>query len=288
MAVTSAGRIICWVEDYHQEKQKRSAIWLLCKCCCKKLCAAPSAYSYRMETSIYSMNKIRQISIVYESAAQAICCCLDYQAAVELAFNEFNHETSGGYLLTSFEGTFVERILQLFGFNKGTTVSILQIQRGFSWMGYSDNPNVLRIISTSADRQHNGAVHDVFNDIHALYSKVVATLPVLSEQFVKNGTPTGSLNIVEKYLDTKIVEDDRTINIPRAWLLMTPGEEILCYLGEVYRMNWIDWIGTLVTCGYHYCFPCDHSIHLKKKKRSAMILTNKRLITVDVVQKSGS
>ena len=48
-------------------------------------------------------------------------------------------------------------------------------------------------------------------------------------------------------------------------------------------MKVMDWILSILSFGFYYCFR----IHEKKFERSAMILTNKRLISLDIRQRAG-
>ena len=54
--------------------------------------------------------------------------------------------------------------------------------------------------------------------------------------------------------------------------------------GEVYQMTTLQWILTILSCGYYYC----KYVHHLKYDRSALILTNKRIIDLDIYQRSGT
>ena len=88
----------------------------------------------------------------------------------------------------------------------------------------------------------------------------------------------------EKFTNVTIVKNDGTVSIPAEWVPLLPGEVVLATSGEVPKMNIMGWIKCCCTLGYWYC------AHWRRKKftRSALVLTNKRLITVDIFERSGT
>ena len=81
-----------------------------------------------------------------------------------------------------------------------------------------------------------------------------------------------------------IVKNDGSISIPEEWVPLLAGEIILATTGQVPKMKLIHWIKCCCTLGYWYCAYWRR----KKFTRTALVLTNKRLISVDIFERSGT
>jgi hypothetical protein len=88
---------------------------------------------------------------------------------------------------------------------------------------------------------------------------------------------------VDSFSEVNVVTDQGDVNIPSTWLHFLPDETIIAAHGELYKMKFKDWLLTILTGGLYYCF----SVHHKKYNRTGLILTNKRLIAVDLNQRAG-
>ena len=70
-------------------------LWMFAKICivmcCPDLCAPPVTFEYENILRSYRISDVKQITQYMTSEAHCIWCCLDYQAGVEISFNQFNH-----------------------------------------------------------------------------------------------------------------------------------------------------------------------------------------------------
>lgn len=88
----------------------------------------------------------------------------------------------------------------------------------------------------------------------------------------------------DKFKNVTIVGNDGEISIPESWMPLLAGEEIIATNGQVPKMTCMQWFWTYLTCGVAYC------LYYRRRKytRSALVLTNKRLITIDIYERSGT
>jgi hypothetical protein len=121
-----------------------------------------------------------------------------------------------------------------------------------------------------------------------LHQKFVEVLPDTPEILIRNadletGDVRKDLSFTDKFIGTKIVYDTGEINVPSKWLTLRPNEEIITTTGQVYKMTCLDWTLAVLTLGYWYC------AHIRKRKfaRSAIIVTNKRIIEMILYQRAG-
>ncbi len=99
------------------------------------------------------------------------------------------------------------------------------------------------------------------------------------------GTPDkGPYQVCDEFTEVTIVDDSGAIKIPRRWMPLLRDEKIICTYGEVYRMSCLQWFKSIITCGYYYCTEIRHL----KYARSACVLTNKRIIVMDIFQRAGT
>lgn len=93
---------------------------------------------------------------------------------------------------------------------------------------------------------------------------------------------------VYKYSDSfrnlNVVADDFSIQIPQSWMPLFDGEEIVATFGQVPKMTTMAWVYSICSLGYYYCFY----VRRKKFTRTALVLTNKRLIAIDIYQRGGT
>ncbi len=102
--------------------------------------------------------------------------------------------------------------------------------------------------------------------------------------FVGGDRDKGKYEISDEFTEVTIVDDSGSIKIPRKWMPLLHNEKIICTYGEVYRMTCMQWVKSILTCGYYYCTEIRHL----KFARSACVLTNKRIIVMDIFQRAGT
>ena len=92
------------------------------------------------------------------------------------------------------------------------------------------------------------------------------------------------LKFTDKFTNVTIVDSDGTVGIPDEWMPLMPDEEVLASTGQVYRMDGMQWFWSIITVGVYYC------LHMRRRKytRSAVVLTNKRIISMDIFERSGT
>jgi len=305
LAVTSLGRIICWKSDGQQKKVQPNcvvaALKYMCVCmtcglssmfgCCLKLCfrdlcAAPVEYHITTETEIFLAKDIRQMSQFYTSEAliPCCCCCLDYECGIQVQFKSFYSSTTLIDVSPDIPYTSVIADILSVTFDSmakiGTSLtSVLE-----SRFDLTPNENSLYIVSNTEDMIYNGDIHSVLETLCELQDEIVDVLPVLPDVFITNGDlEVGKKTFSNEFRNVTIVFGNGEVTIPTKWFPMLKGEEIITTLGQVYLLTFKDWIFAVLTLGLGYLF-C-----LKKKKevRSAVVLTNKRIIELTIRQKNG-
>lgn len=283
MAVTSRGRIICWKEEAAQIKPDQDhgcivrCILCLFKMCFPEICRPPTIYEFEIRTKVYAAKNIKQITQQYSSVANCCCCCLEYDCSVQLSFGTFNFSDSRlGFMSTKPAANFFSAVSAHFNIVAGAVEGAVGIS--------SSNVKLLEIVSNTYDRFHNGDVHAVCEKLSKLHSEVIKCLPVLPDVFVQGtNVNSGACQIVDKLSDVTIVDDSGSIKIPSHWMPMLTGEAIISTYGEVYKMTCMQWFFSIITFGYYYCTEIRHM----KFARSACILTNKRLVVIDIFHPSG-
>jgi len=167
--------------------------------------------------------------------------------------------------------------------------------------GIAPNLNTLFVFADTLDRVHNGDVDSILKDVNALHARIIALLPtppdaILSEKidhekFQKCGLnmmrpaiPNDKFKHTDKFKNVNIVADDFSIQIPEAWMPLLDNEEIIATSGQVPKMNWFKWLLSIFSCGYYYLLK----VRREKYTRSALVLTNKRLISIDIYERSGT
>jgi len=283
LAVTSLGRIICWKEEATQivPPQDNNCIYN-CIVCLLKMCfpeafRPPTRYNFEIDTKVYSAKNVRQITQNYKSAANCLCYCIEYDCSVQLTFGTFNYESSSlGFMETRPASYFISTVAGFFNLIAGAVERSVGIS--------SSNERVLHIVSGTYDRFHNGDIHAVCEELSGLHSKVINCLPTLPDVFVQGKDNVGPYQIVEQLSDVTIVDDRGAIKIPSHWMPMMKGEIIIATYGEVYKMGCMELFKSIITFGYYYCIE----VRPKKIARSAFVLTNKRLVVIDINQVAGT
>lgn len=305
LGITNKGRLICWNEKVVQVKTEPSdgtmmkcaktfCCWLLpiwycfCKPCtlflrslcgCKDMCAAPTQYEIKQHTRVYGASSIRQVSQYYKSSAAFLCCCVEYECGIEVSIDEFNfgfHDSSA----TTTQEPGSSYFDKLSGLLDATTEGVEAVVGIYQ-------KNIIRVLSNTFDRYHNGDIHEVLADLAVLHGEIISSLPMMDDCFVHNPDlalgKNSKMDTTDKFVGVTIVSDNRTVMIPSQWLPMMEGEEIIATNGECYMMSCWEWFLTIITFGYYYCKNVRHL----KYDRSALILTNKRIIDIDIFHRAG-
>ena len=312
MAVTNMGRIICYYIDASQQKLERGCCCTcIFQCCCRETCGAPVKYKGTLVTRVYATKNIRQISQHYASKALCCgclaeegcggCCCIDYNCGLVISFNQFDHadqDYNGQYnIITKKAPFYVKLVSSIVGaFRIGRKLG----SHGSAWSSQSTGIDAnglasgrafdhkLYVLSDTTDLMYDGDVHNVIDHLCDLHKKVIEVLPESPEILCRNadleiGSGRSSLSFTERFIGTKVVYDTGEINIPAKWLTLQPNEEVLTTTGQVYQMTFWDWVLSVLTIGYWYCFR----VRKKKFSRSAIVVTNKRIIEMILYQRAG-
>ena len=278
LAITSKGRIICWNEYVSQVKEKGKDSNCIAKCLCPELSRPPLTYTTEMKTAVFSATKIRQISEIYTSSALCCCCCVDYDCMVEVSFENFR-PSKDNFVTVRSKWDFYGMIQSILN----TGLSAIEGSMGVS----SNNANVLYIVSGTQDVVHNGDIHSVVEELTHLYCNIIQALPTkaLPDVFVSQGGDVESAQpaVVDKLKGVTIVADDLKVTIPAQWLSILPGEQVICSYGEMFQMRSVEWLATLLSLGLLYCIDYRN----RKYLRYGVVLTTKRIIVLDIFQRSG-
>lgn len=297
-------------------------LWMPLKCCvlmcCRDACAPPVNYSTSNVTRVYRTGDVKQISQYFVSEATCIWCCLDYSCGIEVSFNQFNHGSD--HLQIATRSWFHENH---FGEDAPGAASSSSLGAYWTWarsvydkvvapgidviegaFGGTSNLKVLKIISNSGDRVHNGNVDSVLRDLAMLHKKFLDCLPELPNAIVPSSIdPAGikltmesgfngaaaetKLELTDWFKLVTVVKNDGTVQLPSDWVPILPNEVVISVTGQVPIMTCVQWFWTIISCGYFYC--CSNPNYRRRKyTRSAIVLTNKRLITMDLYERSGS
>jgi len=287
MAVTSMGRMICWSVYANQEKVKEKPesmaerIYLIIQKCCRLCipvaCAAPVNYNVQLVTSVYDTRKIRQITQIYEAGALCCGCCNSYDAGLQVSIGEFNHwGESSPALRTCSSISYFNRIKSY-------------LMKGKEAPEPYDRLNadtVLYIVTSTQDSIHDGDIKSVLADLSKLHTEVMEVMPELPDIFLPESKYNKGMDakFTDNFGGVQIVKDNRTIEIPKEWCRLLPGEKLIASSGQVYKQTGADWFMSIITFGIYYFMK----IREKKTTRTALILTTKRILSIDIVQVKGT
>lgn len=296
MAITSLGRIMCWDERVKQVQQKAGGMekFICCitlgisrlvgffsRLCCGDLCSNPVKYTVSSTLRIYSASSVREITQFYKSKAAAIWCCFDFDAGIEISINRFNYNNPHGYGLfsASRHSSFISGIVGILT----STVSKLE-----GSMGLTDGTQ-LNVICSNIEQLHKPCTTDeVLEELCFLKGEILKLLPMQKDSFLFNSgiVSKSKTEFPQTLKDITLVSNivgQSNVKIPMKWVPLMQGEQILCVQGEIYVMKWRDWIKTICSFGLYYLFV----LLQRKKERSALILTNKRIVELSIVHKLG-
>lgn len=326
MAITSKGRVICWDETVVQIKPKQRPppccirmlylpIKMCITCFCRDACAPPVTYSVVNFTRVYRTSDIVQITQYFSSEAACLFCCLDYSTGVEISFNSFNHGSN--HLQIASRSLFSD---DHYGEEVDAAATTSSLGAYWNWarstydkvseivdvvegsFGGTSNLKVLKIISNSGDAVHNGDVDAVLRDLALLSKKVLDCLPVIPDAIVPSdidakgirltmetgfniaATANKKIEFTDWFKMVQVVKNDGTVQIPRDWVPLLEDEEIIAVSGQVPKMTCMQWFLSYLSLGVMYFLKYRR----RKYTRSALILTTKRLITMDLYERSGS
>ena len=268
MAITNKGRLICWSENVLQMKTG-------CGCaCCGELCRAPVQYDITSNTQIYLTKNVRQISQIYNS--RNLFCCRDFVAGIEITFGEFNFDADqSGVIRSQSLNHFFHKIGKFF----------VQLLRNIEvFIGLKRNVHCVTVISGTFDDVNVGNVDLILEDLSQLTAKIVNLLPCKDIVVPNNNIKAGNVSLVQGFRNVTIVSDTGSIQIPSKWLPMLKGESIVASNGQVYKPTCCDYFLSVITLGYYYC----KYVYSKLKRRSALILTTKRIMEVQIYHPNGS
>jgi len=152
-------------------------------------------------------------------------------------------------------------------------------------MMVSSNEDSVFISSNTEDMIYNGDIHKSLESLCDLHRELTEVLPSLPNVFVRPGdAEVGKLTTTNKFVGVTIIYDNGDVTIPSKWFPMLPGEEVISSLGQLYRLTCVDWLFCLLSLGMYYCCILSK----RKSLRSALVLTNKRIVELTLHQKSGT
>jgi hypothetical protein len=233
---------------------------------------------------------------------------------VEISFNQFNHGSN--HLQVASRSWFSEDHFGEEGQTAATSATRLAY---YEWgrgiygaatnlmgkleraVGIAPNLNTLFVYADTLDRVHNGDVDSILKDVNSLHARIIALLPtppdailpqkIDHEKFQKcvlnmvfPAVPNDKYKHTDKFKNVNIVADDWSVQIPESWMPLLDSEEIIATSGQVPKMTMVKWFLSIITCGYWYCA----FVRRQKYTRSALVLTNKRLISIDIYERSGT
>ena len=122
----------------------------ICCFCCLDTFGPTVIYGGRIGTRIYNATEIRQVSQVYESSSAnplCWCCCLEYNCAIEVCFQEFAHNgLAYGVCGTTPSNSFLSYI----GKKIRAVIAFVEVRFGIG------SDKLLYVYSKTEDMVHNG------------------------------------------------------------------------------------------------------------------------------------
>lgn len=229
---------------------------------------------------VYHCADIREVAQYFSSTPGFLCCCLEYECGLQVTMRSFDHaphRQSGG-MKTMDNHSY---------YNMMRSMLNNVIAAAESVVGVAAEGTVLYIMSGTMDIVYNGDTYAVLDSLADLHAQFIACLPSSPDIVIPHpnlvGDPLHAPSDPNAIGGTHIVYDDHSVTIPAKWLSMLPGEQVIAASGEVYHMRWWEWALTCLTCGRYYC----DVIRKKKFSRTAFVLTNKRLVQVEIFHRAG-
>jgi hypothetical protein len=288
LAITNKGRVITWKQVIIQNKTSNACSGLCCifTQCFKKSCAAPTKFDIISYSKIFNAVHVRQVSQFYKQQTLFGCCCVNYESGVEISLGNFCHNSQvldSPCFLTTEHHTSFGRFISSFN----TWSFVDEFVRSFEYLiGATSNTNIMHIVSNTQDKVYNGDINNVYEDINNLYTRVISSLPPIPDCFVKNddiSTCKTRDTCGDELTGVTIVDTDGSIEIPWRMIPLLNGENIINSVGICYKLSLFEVIKSILTLGYFYC----KNVSPKRSIRSALVLTTKRIIVIDIKQRSG-
>lgn len=309
MAVTNKGRAICWSMTADQVKKEGSFAFLascynklcccfaictscLAQCFCSDMCEPPFAFDVNIITREFLIKDVRQITQWYENEnpcpAACSCCATfsEYQCGVDLSFHCFHN-------VSDFQGEFanpssVATVSSITGW-----VQMVSAMSGYIAGSLASDPTshtgVVRIISATSDLSNDANQSKPMNTVSALQERILSLIPPTPDSFFVDPALAEELKkdcsckVVDDAHDIQIVDAGGNVQIPRKYVPLLPGESVIAGHGVVYIMTFMDWVKSICTLGYFYCVY----VRRMKLSRTAVVLTTKRIVVVDIEQLGG-
>jgi hypothetical protein len=307
MAVTNKGRAICWTLSADQFKDEGSflmAIFSKCCCCikiftscfsycfCRDMCEPPFTFDVTINTREFLLKDVRQITQWYENENPcpiAGSCCRsfsEYQCGVDLSFHCFHN-------VGDFLGEFADIPSAATVSSVTSWVQMVSAMSGYLVGSFSEDlsssTGIVRVISATSDKVNHGDPRKPMETVSALQARLLNLLPPTPDVFFMDSNLEAELQkncsckVVDNVPDIQIVDAGGKVQIPRKYVPLLPGERVIAGHGMVYMMNCEDWLKAVFTFGIYYLWY----IRRKKESRSAVVLTTKRILVLDIKQLGG-
>jgi hypothetical protein len=117
-----------------------------------------------------------------------------------------------------------------------------------------------------------------------LSNKAAADMEQLKKYGDLNSTVMHGVKEIHPDLSNfSLVDDSGNVTVPKQWVPLSAGEEIVCAMGYGYQMTTFDYLLSCLTLGWFY-LRCLRSHVIR---RSAYILTTHRIVEILLIQKKG-
>lgn len=139
------------------------------------------------------------------------------------------------------------------------------------------------------DAMVRGDLSKSLDRISSLHNQILKCLPNTPDVFINNPLLWEDLkknctcDLSKDICDIQIVDDNQKVRVPRGFLPLLQGEAILAAHGDVYEMTFTDWFRSFYTCGLYY----TSTIAAKKAYRTAIVITTKRIVVLDIYHPNG-
>lgn len=298
MSITNLGRIILWSLEAQES----------CECLS---CGLRYNFGINQSVKVLTTKQIRQISQQFEASAgpRALCCCCccrDHQGSVDVYFNAFQENNTSSFLQTGTINDFFattkafasDLLTQVkdhtigSGGSSGTSGAKGIFDRRDSECGDQKSPLMIRVVTNSGDMAYKNDVRSMLTDLAELQATLIAFLPTEAMEPWCNSDlmdaaakeRSAKIHFHNNIEGLQIVDNDGNVNLPAKLVPFTEGESVLGHIGQIGTMSGLQKKLNCLSLGLCYWLFNRY----RKFERSAVLLTNKRIIEINIYQRFGT
>lgn len=263
MVSTSRGRLIFW------QLQARQWRWFGID--------GRAHFNTTQKFRIFNIKDIKQTTVRYHRVPAFMCFLEDSKASLEIVFDSFptDRGSYSSYFKTSPAKKYIEDVHESSNAFDSFYDGVFSLKKTEKSVFGAAQPIVIRLVSKEGDLEYRGQEHGIssFESILKLnneYTKHLNQNDCFTSETLTSVTDTDDL------YGFKVVEDDDEVVFPKQYVPLTAGEKIISKIGQKYVVSNEDILLSVVTLGSYYFLHLNN----KMKQRTAIVMTNKRLIEI--------